>query len=179
MFPLVWGVFATVFGWVVATDFRGAARRLHVMSRAASPFGGAGTPTPGVGFLRVLAGVFALVGPVVLVSGTVGLWRGEEGPEEMPVPPVGFVVVEALVAGVFLWRAWRRSGLLRREWDAGTGLRRAAVAGLTAAFVAFVVTLGFGWGTWMMTSWLVGGLCGVSLLVGRRTGHPDEPTMSP
>ncbi|WP_369147327.1 hypothetical protein [Streptomyces sp. R44] len=168
MFLLVWGVFATAFGWVVATDFRGAARRLHAMSRAATPFGGAGTSTPGVGFLRLLAGVFALVGPVVLGSGLVGLWRGEEGPGKMPAPPVEFVVVEALVAGVFLWRAWRRSGLLRRAWDAGTGPRRAAVAGLTTAFLAFVVTLGLGWGTWMMTSWLVGGLCGVSLLVGGR-----------
>ncbi|AJF67969.1 hypothetical protein [Streptomyces vietnamensis] len=171
MLLLAWGVFATAFGWIVVTDFRGAAHRLHAMSRAATPFGGAGAPNGGVGFLRFLAGVFALVGPFVLGSGLLDLWRGAEGPGEMPSPPVEFVVVEAIVAGVFLWRMWRRSGLLRREWDAGTGLRRAAVAGLSVAIVAFVVTLGAGWGTWMMTSWLVGGLCGIGLLVAGRTGQ--------
>ncbi|MFJ4869008.1 hypothetical protein [Streptomyces sp. NPDC088757] len=171
MFSVLWGVFATALGWTVATDFRGAAHRFHALSHAAVPFGGGGAPVMGVGFFRLLAAVFALVGPVVLVGGLVDVWRGEAGTGDLPPVPAPFVVVEAMVVGFVLWRAWRRSGVLRREWDADGGLRRAAVAGLTASAVVFVVTLGFGWTTWTMAGWLVGGLCGLALLLGDR---PDE-----
>ncbi|MFZ4301649.1 hypothetical protein ACOZE3_27510 [Streptomyces cinereoruber] len=82
------------------------------------------------------------------------------------------MVVEAAVVGVVLWGVWRRSGVLRREWDAGSGLRRAAVIGLTASAVAFVVTLALGWATWTMIGWLAGGLCGLALLLGDRPGEP-------
>ncbi|MFI9293723.1 hypothetical protein [Streptomyces gardneri] len=157
MFSVAWGVFATAMGWIVVTDFRGAAHHFHTWSHAVMPFGGVGVSVVGVGFFRLLAGVFALAGPVVLVGGLMGVWRGEAGSDSLPPVPAWFVVVEAAIVGVVLWRTWQRSGVLRREWAAGKGLRRAAVAGLTASAVAFVVTLGFGWGTWMMASWLAGG----------------------
>ncbi|MFF8717349.1 hypothetical protein ACF07T_38965 [Streptomyces sp. NPDC015184] len=174
MFSVAWGVFATALGWIIATDFRGAAQRFHALSHAAVPFGGVGASAVGVGFFRLLAGVFALAGPVVLVGGFIDVWRGKAGSNSLPPVPVWFVVVEAIIAGVVLWRTWRRSGFLRCEWAAGNGPRRVAVAGLTASVVAFVVTLGFGWGTWMIVSWLAGGLCGLVLLLGDRPGKPSD-----
>ncbi|MFG2840889.1 hypothetical protein ACGFYE_38550 [Streptomyces zaomyceticus] len=172
MFSVAWGVFATGLGWIVATDFRGAAHRFHTWSHAVMPFGGVGVSAVGVGFFRLLAGAFALAGPVVLVGGLMDVWRGETGSDSLPPIPAWFVVVEAVIVGVVLWRTWRRSGVLRREWAAGNGLRRAAVAGLTTSAVAFVVTLGFDWGTWMMASWLAGGLCG--LVLGDQSGKPSD-----
>ncbi|MFV0132009.1 hypothetical protein ACLGIH_01840 [Streptomyces sp. HMX87] len=173
-FSVVWGVFATAFGWIVATDFRGAAHRYHALSRSTVPFGGVGMPMVGVGFFRLVAGVFALAGPVVLAVGLLSLWRGGAGPDALPTVPAWFVMVEALIAGVLLWWTWRRPGLLRREWEAGTGVRRAAAAGVTVSVVAFVVTLGVGCGAWAMASWLVGGLCMLTLLPGDRTGRPSD-----
>ena len=172
MFSVAWGMFATALGWIVATDFRGAAHRFHTLSQAVMPFGGVGVSMVGVGFFRLLAGVFALAGPIVLISGLMDLWRGKAGAGSLPAVPVWFVVVEAAIVCVAFRRTWRRSGALRREWDAGNGLRRAAAAGLSASAVAFVVMLGFGWETWMVASWLAGGLCGLALLLGDRPGMP-------
>lgn len=172
MFSVAWGVFATAFGWIVATDVRGAAHRFHALTSSAMPFGGVGSSLVGVGFLRLLAGVFALAGPVVLVSGLMGVWHGQAGSNDLTALPAGFVVAEATIVGVALWRAWRSSGVLRREWDAGNGLRRTAVAVLTASTVAFAVTMGFGRGNAMTASWLAGGLCGLTLLLGGRPAVP-------
>lgn len=174
MFSVAWGVFATALGWIVATDFRGAAQRFHTLSHAVVPFGDADAPVVGVGFFRSLAGVFALAGPVVLVGGLMDVWRGETGSFGLPSVPVWLVVVEAAVVGVVLWRAWRRSGVLRREWEAGSGLRRAAAVGITASLAAFVVTLDLGGGMWMTASWLAGGLCGLTLLLGDHPGKPSD-----
>ncbi|MGW4178084.1 hypothetical protein [Streptomyces sp. SID5614] len=165
MFSLVWGTFATTLGWVVAADFRGAAHRFHAFSHAATPFVGSGAHVMGVGFFRLVAGLFALIGPIVLVTGLLELWRGET--ETFSLPPVGgwFVLVQAVILGAALWSFWRRSGFLRRQWDVGSGPRRAAVAGVTASTVAFTLLLALGSGTWMLAAWLLGGLCGIALLL--------------
>ncbi|MEU6833820.1 MULTISPECIES: hypothetical protein [Streptomyces] len=165
MFALVWGTFATTLGWVVAADFRGAAHRFHAFSHAATPFVGSGAHVMGVGFFRLVAGLFALIGPIVLVTGLLELWRGET--ENFSLPPVGgwFVLVQAVILGAALWSFWRRSGFLRRQWDVGSGPRRAAVAGVTASTVAFTLLLALGSGTWMLAAWLLGGLCGIALLL--------------
>ncbi|MFF0566383.1 hypothetical protein ACFYT7_01855 [Streptomyces sp. NPDC004041] len=174
MFALVWGTFATTLGWVVAADFRGAAHRFHAFSHAATPFAGSGAAVIGVGFLRLVAGVFALIGPIVLVSGLLDLWRGEAEAVSLPPVPAGFVAVQAVIAGVALWSAWRRSGFLRRQWDAGSGLRRTAVAGVTASFVTFAALLALGSGTWMVIAWLLGGLCGITLLLSDPAGRAAD-----
>lgn len=63
-------------------------------------------------------------------------------------------------------------------WPSGL-LRRAAIAGLTASLVAFTVCFGFGRGGWVLLSWLAGGLCGLALLLGDRTGEePDAEAVS-
>ncbi|MFF8381449.1 hypothetical protein ACF07V_35665 [Streptomyces sp. NPDC015661] len=172
MFVLAWGMFATVFGWVIATDFRGAARRMHAMSSASTPTG-SGAPRLPVGFLRFVAGVFALAGPAVLVAGVLLVRRGAEMPGTLPAPPLGWVVVEALAVVSFLWGAWRSSGRLRREWGAGKGARRAAAVGYSTGAVAAVVTHSAGWGAWMMTSMLAGELCWLFLLMEDGPGQGD------
>ncbi|MGA5878305.1 hypothetical protein ACPC3D_21185 [Streptomyces cellulosae] len=170
MFDMAWGAFATVFGWIVATDYRQAARRFHALSRAVVPFGGAGAPVAGVGSLRFVAGIFALTGPIVLATGLMDVWRGETGTYSLPPIPAWFVVAQAVVVAAVLWRMWRRSGVLRREWDADSVLRRPAVSGLTASLVTCTVCFGFGRGGWMLLSWLAGGLFGLTLLIGDRPG---------
>lgn len=174
MFDVAWGVGATAFGWIIATDFRHAAQRFHALSHAVVPFGGGGAPVVGVGFLRFVAGVFALVGPVILVTGVMDVWRGEAEAYGLPPIPAWFAVAEAVVVAAFLWWMWRRSGVLRREWIAGGVLRRAAIAGLSASLVAFTVCFGFGRGGWVLLSWLAGGLCGLTLLIGDRTGEEAD-----
>ncbi|MFC9034232.1 hypothetical protein [Streptomyces arboris] len=174
MFSLAWGTFATTLGWIVATDFRGAAHRFSAFSHAAAPFGGSGAPVLGVGFFRLVAGVFALIGPIVLVTGLLDLWRGEAKAFRLPPADGWFVVMEAVILGAALWSYWRRSGLLRRQWEAGNGLRRAAVAGVTASIVAFAALLALGRETWMMAAWLLGGLCGITLLLSDPAGTPSD-----
>ncbi len=174
VYSLVWGAFVTTLGWVLATDFRGAAHRFHAFTHAATPFRGSGAPVVGVGFLRLVAGVFALTGPIVLVSGLLDLWRGEA--EGYSSPPVSgwFVLVEAVIVGAILWSAWRRSGFLRRQWGPGSVLWRTAAAGVTASVGVFAALLALGWGTWMPAAWLLGGLCGITLLLSGPAGGPAD-----
>ncbi|WP_282692344.1 hypothetical protein [Streptomyces sp. CC208A] len=175
MFEVFWGVLATAFGVVIASDFRGAAHRFHAITQAATPFAGSRTPVLGVGFLRAVAGAFAVIGPIVLALGLLGLWRGEAGPvgpQGPPMAPAWIAVPLVLFVGVILWWTWRSSGPLRREWDTGTRVRRVAAVGLTLSVVAFLVLMAAGQGAWAVTSHLVGGLCGLLLLVsGDRVGR--------
>ncbi|MER8237222.1 hypothetical protein [Streptomyces sp. NPDC094049] len=170
MNSVVWGVFAVAFGGVVVTDFRGAAQRFHTWSRTVVPFGGPSPQVVGVGFFRLVAGMLAVLGLVELGGGLIDVWRGVAGPAGLPSVPAWFVVMEAVVVGVVLWRTWRRSGLLRRAWEASDGWRRAAAAGMTVSAVAFVVALGYGWGAGAMASWLAGGLSGLALLLSGAPG---------
>lgn len=138
LFTVAWGLFATGFGTIVATDFRGAAHRLHEMAER-RPLGG----SPGVGFQRAIAGVFALVGPVMLVSGVVDLLRSRSPVGAMPRLPLPFLAVAGLVVAFTLWSMWWRRGPLRHAW-AGGGLRRAAAVLMTLTFFGFAAGLGLG-----------------------------------
>ncbi|MFB7288398.1 hypothetical protein [Actinacidiphila glaucinigra] len=174
-FSVIWGLGASGFGWILVTDFRGAARRFHAMSARSVPFGGDRPPVVGVGFVRFVAGVFALVGPVVLVTGLLDLVRDPAAPEPMPRPPLPLAVFAVLGAGVGLWTFWRRSGVLRPEWAKGGTLRRAAAVVLTGVLVAFPALLVLGRTTPMLLVWLLGGAAGVVLLPGRRDGTGSGP----
>ncbi|WP_235978395.1 hypothetical protein [Streptomyces lycii] len=177
LFHVVWGLWATGFGWIVAANFRGAADRFYVLSQRSVPLGGNGVPRVGVGFFRVLAGVFALVGPVVLAVGVLGLSRGELSGSRFPQPPAVFAVAAGLAAAFGLWTLWRRSGVLRREWNQGSGPRRAAVVVLTLAVLSFPVGLSAGHRVAALASWLIGGFTGLTLLLGDGRGTPraDRP----
>ncbi|MGI5250039.1 hypothetical protein [Actinacidiphila glaucinigra] len=174
-FLLAWGLWASVFGWVVATDFRGAARRLHAMSARAAPFGGGRPPAVGVGFVRFVAGVFALVGPVALVAGALMSLRDQAAPEPLPRLPLPFAVFAALGTGAALWTLWRRSGPLRLEWAEGGTVRRAAAVVLTGTLVAVPAILVLGRTAATLLVWLLGGAAGVVLLLGRRDRTGSGP----
>ncbi|MCX4854928.1 hypothetical protein [Streptomyces canus] len=97
-----------------------------------------------VGFLKALAGVFALVGPVVLVGALLELARGESANDPLPrlSVPLGAVVI--VVGAIAVWPAWRPSGLFRRAWAGGTVLRRAALAAVSVALVGVPVLFALG-----------------------------------
>lgn len=175
LFSVVWGLGATGFGWVVATNFRGAADRFLRLSQRSVPFG-RGRPAPvSVGFVRVLAGVFALIGPVMLVVGVLGVLDGQWSPGRFPELPLFMAVAMVVVTAVSLWTFWRQPGMLRREWAAGGALQRTACAVATAAVLGFPATMAIGDVTAMLIDWLVGGLACLLLLVAGRADRDGEP----
>ncbi|MEU4096104.1 hypothetical protein [Streptomyces sp. NPDC026673] len=173
LFSVAWGLWATGVGWIVVTDFRGAARRFHALSSRSESSDKGGTPRVGVGFVRVVAGAFALVGPVALVSGLLELGRGHVRPEGFPRVPVPLAVVAAVIGVVHLWMFWRSSGWLRQEWDGGGGVRRAATVVVTVAGIGFQATLVLGRPVAMLALWLLGGAAGMVLLPAPAPG-PDH-----
>ncbi|WP_327425728.1 hypothetical protein OG612_42280 (plasmid) [Streptomyces sp. NBC_01527] len=165
LFSVAWGLWATGFGWIIATDFRGAARRFHGMSQKFTLFDRASTSGNGVGFVRCVAGVFALAGPLILVFGIVELLKGHPGPTQLPQPPLAVTLTTPLFGAVGLWALYRRSGPLRHYWVDGTALQRAAATVITAAVIAFWATVLLGNVPAIVTSWLAGGLAGLTLLL--------------
>ncbi|MDX2709745.1 hypothetical protein PV350_44135 [Streptomyces sp. PA03-6a] len=135
------------------------------MPSRSAPFGGGRPPAVGIGFVRFVAGVFALAGPVVLVTGPLALVRDPAAPERMPRLPFPFAVfavfaVSAVLgAGVGLRAFWRRSGVLRLEWAEGGTVRRAAAV-LTGVLVAFPVLFVLGRTMSMLLVRLLGGTAG-------------------
>ncbi|MFB7760022.1 hypothetical protein ACWD33_20080 [Streptomyces xiamenensis] len=172
LFTVMWGLTATAFGWIVATDFRDAARRLELMSRRSLPFGLGRQPVPviaGVPVLRLVAGVFGLVGPVVLVVGLVEL----AGPDSavtsaMPRPPLPFLLFATVPVALGLWMMWRPSGPLRGEWAGGGVVRRAAVVVLTLSVLCGLFAFVFDAMTVLPLCWLSAAVSGLILLPGRR-----------
>ncbi|MFC8509793.1 hypothetical protein ACFU3J_32835 [Streptomyces sp. NPDC057411] len=171
LFSLVWGLGATGFGWVVATDFRGAARRLYRLQAERSARTLWAGPRLGVGFLRAVAGVFAVVGPITLAGAVRRLAGGEQltvDTARLPAPVIGVV---ALVGAFTVWSVWRPAGFVRRAWDTGAPVQRAAALVHTAGVGGFLVGMGLGLQALMMCGWLVGAGAGIVMLVGHRAGH--------
>ncbi|MGW0661232.1 hypothetical protein [Streptodolium elevatio] len=163
---MAWGIGATALGVVIATDFRGAARRVYGL--AARSVWSAAHRDPSrraVAFLRAGAGLFALAGPIALAWGVFELSRRRQGPgfpERFPTP---VIVMWFLIAAVGLLQLWTRSGWLRRACAKGGTLRRAAAAVLTAAMVGSVAAGSFGQPVTMLCCWLVGMSAALTLLL--------------
>ncbi|MEU6980217.1 MULTISPECIES: hypothetical protein [unclassified Streptomyces] len=160
LYALMTGVWMTAYGVVVATDFRGAAQRMDEMSARSG----------GVRFTRLLAGVFALVGPVVLTLGVSRTVRGDAltGSPRLPLP---FLAVLLAVGALITWTHWRPGGLLRREWSAGGRGRRVAAVVSTCGVLGFVAGLGLGLQLLWVASWSIAAGAGLLLLVAGRAGQ--------
>ncbi|WP_432248147.1 hypothetical protein ACRAR1_10360 [Streptomyces sanyensis] len=176
LFSVVWGVLATGFGVIVAADIRGAAARLLTFSQRSVLFGAPRRTLVRPGFVRAVAAVFALIGPVVFVTGVRELARGDgafgAGFPPVPLPIAG---VMALSTAVAFWQLWRREGVLRQEWDRGTVVARSAAGVLTASLAGFAAAVVLGGPVFAMGAWLVGGLAGLVLLLGgSRTAPPGR-----
>ncbi|MEU8621475.1 hypothetical protein [Streptomyces sp. NPDC048623] len=172
LFLVMWGIFATVLGTIVATNFRGAAYRVNDMAR---PWPGARGRSPGVGFHRVIAGVFALVGPVTLVKGVGELMRGDAFVSGMPRLPLPFLAWMVIVAAVGLWTVWRPEGQLRLQWVGGGRLGRALAVASSLGWLGFAAGIVLGQEVLMVVSWAVFGAAGIlTLVVNTPTGEPGE-----
>ncbi|EST37876.1 hypothetical protein N566_10695 [Streptomycetaceae bacterium MP113-05] len=174
LFAVVWGLGATGFGWVVATNFRGAADRFLRLSQRSVPFGRSGPPPVGVGFLRATAAVFALAGPVFLVFGLVGVAKEGVVPGRFPDVPLPVDLAMFACAAAGLWSMWRRSGMLRREWHPGVALVRAACVVATVAVIGLPVTMTIGYVGVMMADWLLGGAAILTVLVAGRADRDES-----
>ncbi|MEU6237828.1 hypothetical protein [Kitasatospora sp. NPDC047058] len=86
LFALCWGLFATVMGGLLVTDFRGFTRWFVRTAEARGPWRRQSRPSQQAGRLvlvRVIGGIFAVVGPVMLVVGVVLTAHGRL----RPLPP--------------------------------------------------------------------------------------------
>lgn len=172
-FLLVWGLWATSFGWIVATNFRGAARRMHLHTMQLRPERLAHLREPGLGFLRAVAGVFALVGPVILAQALNILRREGWHLPGMPEQPIPFTAWAGVVVVFWMWMFWRRSGFLRMEWSAGALPQRAAVGVLSAAFLVMPFAMSIGLPAVLLICWLTCLPAGLYLLTaGRAEPNP-------
>ncbi|MFP3987961.1 hypothetical protein U9R90_10735 [Streptomyces sp. E11-3] len=170
LFLLVWGIAATAFGWTVATDFHGAARRM--VQRSAHRGQSIAGLQP-VRFVRIVAGFFAVLGPVMLVRGARGL--GSDGIGTFfPRLPLGFAVmamVWSLAGVVVVWRRTRSP--LRWAWSGGPSQRAAAVIGtVVGPLLPLSLWTGYGWLSAAIV--LVGVAAGVVLLVGSHPRASDQ-----
>jgi hypothetical protein len=134
---LMWGTFATVVGWLTVADYRGVTRwliRTPRASRSSLRRSPSAQPLPQQRHsrgemirIRVLGGIFAVVGPIVLIIEIVAIAHGHAGSlfgREANVP--GPLVIMAVVFPV-LWLAqfwWPRRGWFLTAWRIGGALRR-------------------------------------------------------
>jgi len=162
LFDLVWGLGATALGWVALINPRGVLEWIELRR------GGGGK----VWRSRLAGGVFAVVGPVMLIRGAVHLLTSEQsGRSSMfrqtygPSPVVATIVIVVMVlAGI---HAWRTNAFLLAAWTAG-GLPRACAVLGTLAALSFVVLTVFGYVAAGMLCWALGGAAAAGLFLTRK-----------
>jgi len=180
LFLLAWGLFASVFGLAMVTNFRGfadnVARRRRV-SRAGlwkTPSWKMQPQDPAarVKQQRLFAVPFAIIGPIVTVIGIISISHkgiGSFGPSAPPGPVrivvIGFAV--AAVAWPWLWR----NGLYRRVVRRG-GWRLATALVSSAGGLAFGVGIATGQTTIAVVAWVI---CGLSTAVLMLQDKPMGP----
>ncbi|WP_436776120.1 hypothetical protein [Yinghuangia sp. YIM S09857] len=177
-FLVAWGLGATACGLIIATDFRGAARRLHTAAVVHPQFADLHGARWGVGFVRALGAIFAVAGPVALIAGLIAFTRDEPGPDSPGRFPTPVLVAWCLLIALGFLNFWKRTGWLHRVWTTGNPRHRAAALVLSAAILGFATTTATGHPIPMLACWLVGMLASLTLLLGKSAPAP-EPAANP
>ena len=181
LFMLAWGLGASVYGLLGATNFRGFdkyARRAEVSSarRRRRPLWTGqlppNDPAERTSRVRQIAVLFAIAGPVVTVIGLISISRGEiAGPERTGLPSpfryllIGFVAA----AAVWSWRSRRRL-FHAAAWHHGWRL----VAALLSSLGLLVAGIGFAMGymTIAVAGMVFGGLAYLILVMEDKPAGP-------
>lgn len=191
LFLLAWGLFASVIGLGLVTDFRGFANAFARSARASSsrvrrvpPWkwmrresadeGSAGR----VKLVRVIAIPFAILGPIMTVAGVVQILRGHVAVPRGPVLPLPLALAYIGFSLFGLFQYWRRGGHFRLAARQGGWMRGAAIVA-SVGMVSFGVFVSFGQTTLGIAGWLIGGLSGVSLMMPRKPTAASPSRSSP
>jgi hypothetical protein len=179
-FLLAWGLFASIVGLGLVTDFRGFAdtftRSAHAQSswmRRVPPWKWMHRKSEEeeladrVKLVRLIAIPFAVLGPIMTVAGVVQMARGHIAVPRGPALPLPFALAFVGFALVAMFQYWRRGGLFRLAAQQGGWMRGAAIAASLGA-VSFGVFTALGYTTLGIAGWLVGGLSSVPLVMSRR-----------
>jgi hypothetical protein len=185
LFLLAWGLGATATGLAAATNFRGfadaaaaSARSSRVRRRRWQPgHSQLMTPDPpaqpNVGLFRLAGGVFAIVGPIVIIAGIVSSLHGHFTIPETPALPSPFryvwlafgaaSIAYAWIPRTFTWRprmaGYALSAARRNRWQ------RAASVLATIGGAVFVVCTAYGRPTIGIAAWLASALIGLVLFL--------------
>lgn len=169
---LAWGLFASAFGLLLATNFRGftgnfvrKAEESSAGLRKLQLWKPQRSPAEQVKLARLLAIPFAIIGPVVTVAGFISISHagiGGSGPGALP-DPVRYVFI-ALAAAAVGWSWLSRRGLFRPA--ARRGGWRLAVAVLSSlGGLIFGVGIATGQLAIAIAAWAIGGLTSLILVL--------------
>lgn len=187
LFLLAWGLFASVAGWGLVTNYRGFADKFTRTAHASSAWMQRVPPWKWMrrdadpdelarrAKLNRLIGIpFAILGPIVTVLGVVQILRGHFALPRGPVLPLPISVVFIAATVFVVVQYWRRNGLYRLAARQGGWTRGAAIVA-SAGAVAFGILLTLGQMTLAIAGWLVGGLASVALLLSHKSSPPAQP----
>ena len=157
LFDLVWGLGATVIGWVALINPRGILEWIELRRGVGGK----------VWRSRLIGGVLAVIGPVELIKGIVHLTalKSSERPalfhRAYGLSPVLAAVMIAVMVLIAV-HAWRTNAFLQKAWTAG-GLPRACAVLATLSALSFTTTTASGYLTagmpcWALTAAAVAGL---------------------
>jgi hypothetical protein len=183
---LVWGIFATVIGWGMITNFRGFADRSARSAYASSlwirrippwKWMHRGTDEQELAshakFNRLIAIPFAILGPIMTIAGVVQIARGHIAVPRGPELPLPFALAFIGVGVLAVAQHWRRGGLFRRAARQGGWMLTAAIVASLGA-VSFGVFTALGLTTLGIAGWLAAGLASVFLSMSRK--HAQAPS---
>jgi hypothetical protein len=186
LFLLAWGLFASVVGLGLVTNYRGFARNFARNTRPGrlSPRirirEQPDEPARRLKRVRLIGIPFAVAGPIVTIVGLVQIVHGHISVPRGPTLPLPFGIAFAAVALVAIGQYWRGGQLYRVAARQG-GWRRVAALLASAGAVSFGVFMAAGQTTLGIAGWLIGGLATAPLLMGRKPAPPStqDPARSP
>ena len=185
LFLLVWGLFASVVGLALVTDFRGFVQGF-TQSAYDSPAWMRRIPpwkwmrqrpdelARRAKLNRLLGIPFAVLGPIMTVVGLVQILRGHLSVPRGPALPLPFALAFIGIAVLAMIQYWRPRGLFRHAARRGGGMRAAAIFASVGA-VSFGVFMALGLTTLGIAGSAVCGRGNIFLMMPRR---PD-PTQRP